>query len=161
DTIWSRIGSWDTPEAKQRNEETEWAGDSLVALAMAAEIDEKYPELDDGPYRTILQALTCNLTFAYLSHKIKLASILVRPIGAPKWDTLPMSNKIFADLFEVVVAETFYALGFKGLRLWVHRVFEPLLDIAHHSYHSVKPKTSTEAHPGTLSLLFFLTMPGY
>ncbi|KIJ45763.1 hypothetical protein M422DRAFT_251064 [Sphaerobolus stellatus SS14] len=86
--------------------------------------------------KKIPSVLTCNRTFAYLAHKLDIARKLIRPKHAPTWDTLPMENKLFVDLFRVVITEMYNMHGFERFTIWIHHVFNPLIDIAHEAYYA-------------------------
>ncbi|KIJ45770.1 hypothetical protein M422DRAFT_29839 [Sphaerobolus stellatus SS14] len=52
--------------------------------------------------------------------------------------------------------------GFERFKIWIHHVFDPLLDIAHNAYYAFFNKSNTNpvvsssnkvAHPGMLSFL--------
>ncbi|KIJ54171.1 hypothetical protein M422DRAFT_775360 [Sphaerobolus stellatus SS14] len=149
---WMKVADWDSTPGKKRNQELEWIGDSYIAVAMSFEIEQRFPRLDSGTHYAISNALTCNFTFAHLYHKLNITARLVSPEGAPTWSwNLPMADKHFADAFEVVIAEIVETHGFEGLRMWTHRVFEPLLDIAYNAFCSIKrqsiPSTKVQPHP--------------
>ena len=104
------------------NERLEFVGDSVLGLAIAEQLFQKYPDASEGQLTLMKHRLVSTTTLANVAESLKVGE-LVR-IGRGEEKTGGRQKRaILADTLEAVIAAVFFDSGYVSARAFIGRAF--------------------------------------
>ncbi len=118
------------------NESFEFVGDSVLGLAVADELFQKYPGASEGELTLMKHRLVSTTTLATIGESIKIGESIRLGRGEDKTGGR-QKKAILADTLEAIIAAIFFDGGYIAARSFVAKVFAV-------EFRSVTPEDSVD-----------------
>lgn len=117
------------PLQEESNERLEFLGDSVLSVAVASYLFERFPDENEGFLTRMRTKLVNGKMLAHLSKTVGLNEYLIISHQIEENDGRSILN-ILEDAFEAFLAAIYQDLGFQAAHDWVLNVIETHLDFA-------------------------------
>jgi ribonuclease III len=104
------------------NESFEFVGDSVLGLAIAEQLFQKYPDASEGQLTMMKHRLVSTTTLANLAETLQIGEFLQLGRGEEKTGGR-QKKAILADALEAVIAAVFFDSGYIAARAFIARIF--------------------------------------
>jgi ribonuclease III len=125
--------SW-APDRASSYERLEFLGDSVLELAVACALYERYPELTEGRLAKIRSHVVSRASCAIVARELGLGSRLVEKGGGivpdDELDRLSRNRNVLAALLEAALAALFLEHGFEPIQESIVEAFSGRIDYA-------------------------------
>jgi ribonuclease III len=125
--------SW-APDRASSYERLEFLGDSVLELAVARALYERYPELTEGRLAKIRSHVVSRASCAIVARELGLGSRLVEKGGGivpdDELDRLSRNRNVLAALLEAALAALFLEHGFEPIQESIVEAFSGRIDYA-------------------------------
>ena len=125
--------SW-APDRASSYERLEFLGDSVLELAVARALYERYPELTEGRLAKIRSHVVSRASCAIVARELGLGSRLVEKGGGivpdDELDRLSRNRNVLAALLEAALAALFLEHGFEPIQESIVQAFSGRIDYA-------------------------------
>ncbi len=108
--------SW-APNRASSYERLEFLGDSVLELAIARTLYDRYPDASEGRLAKIRAHVVSRSSCAVVSRDLGLGEILAaraRDVPMPELDRISLSRNVLAALLEAAIAAVYLEVGFDG-----------------------------------------------
>jgi ribonuclease-3 len=149
---------------EESNERLEFLGDSVLELAIARELFERFPEASEGRLAKIRAHVVSRHSCAGVAKELGLGERLVaraRDVPEPELQRLARSRNVLAAVLEAAIAAVYLEHGFAAVEPAVVEAFGERIDYARSSH--VDNKTELQealARSGTQVQYVVLTIEG-
>ncbi len=118
------------------NESFEFVGDSVLGLAIAEQLFQKYPDGSEGELTLMKHRLVSTTTLASVAKTLSIGEFI--RLGRGEEKTGGRTKKaLLANTLEAVIAAVFFDSGYIGARAFIARIFAA-------EFRSVSPKDSVD-----------------
>jgi ribonuclease-3 len=124
--------SW-APDRARSYERLEFLGDSVLELAIARTLYERYPEFTEGRLAKIRSHVVSRQSCAVVARQLALGQRLLdrgADIPADELERLSKNRNVLAALLEAALAALFLEHGFELIEAPIVKAFEPRIDYA-------------------------------
>lgn len=104
------------------NESFEFIGDSVLGLAIAEQLFQKYPDASEGQLTLMKHRLVSTATLASIADTLQLGEFIQLGRGEEKTGGR-QKRAILADTLEAVIAAVFFDSGYIAARSFIARAF--------------------------------------
>ena len=104
------------------NESFEFVGDSVLGLAIAEQLFQKYPDASEGQLTLMKHRLVSTTTLAGIAEALQIGEFIQLGRGEEKTGGR-QKRAILADTLEAVIAAVFFDSGYVGARSFIARIF--------------------------------------
>ena len=128
--------SW-AGERSESYERLEFLGDSVLELAIARELYERYPDFSEGRLAKIRSHVVSRASCAVVSRQLKLGEKLAErgaDIPDDELHRLALNRNVLAALLEAVLAALFLEHGFEAVEQPIVQAFSGRIEYAHTSH---------------------------
>lgn len=128
-------------------ERLEFLGDSVLELAVARELYDRYPEFSEGRMSQVRAHVVSRTACAEVARELDLAEHLRergRELGFDDADTLAENRSTMAALVESALAALFFEHGFEAIERPVVEAFGGQIEYAVHTPVDVDAKTALQ-----------------
>ena len=128
--------SW-APDRASSYERLEFLGDSVLELAMARELYERYPDFSEGRLAKIRSHVVSRASCAVVSRQLELGKELAErgaDIPADELGRLSRNRNVLAALLEAALAALFLEHGFEKIERPIVQAFAGRIDYALNSH---------------------------
>lgn len=110
------------------NERLEFLGDSVLGLVVTEHLFTSYPEMSEGQLAKLRAAVVNSRALADVARGLDLGSVIKLGRGEESTGGRDKSS-ILADTTEAVIGAVFVDHGIEKSRLFVHHLFDPVMDL--------------------------------
>jgi ribonuclease-3 len=124
--------SWASDRAASY-ERLEFLGDSVLELAVARSLYERYPDFTEGRLAKVRSHVVSRQSCAVVARQLGLGKRLLErgaDIPADELDRLAKNRNVLAALLEAALAAIFLEHGFEGVEQPIVAAFEPRIEYA-------------------------------
>jgi len=124
--------SW-APDRASSYERLEFLGDSVLELAVARALFERYPDFSEGRLAKVRSHVVSRASCAVVARQLELGSRLVeRGVDIPddELERLSRNRNVLAALLEAALAALFLEHGFEKIEQPIVRAFDARIDYA-------------------------------
>jgi ribonuclease III len=124
--------SW-APDRALSYERLEFLGDSVLELAVARALYDRYPEYTEGRLAKIRSHVVSRQSCSVVSRQLGLGKRLLErgtEIPADELERLAKNRNVLAALLEAALAALFLEHGFEGIERAIVAAFEPRIEYA-------------------------------
>ena len=104
------------------NESFEFVGDSVLGLAIAEQLFEKYPDASEGQLTLMKHRLVSTTSLALIADGLRIGEFVQLGRGEEKTGGR-QKKAILADALEAVIAAVFFDTGYIAARALISRIF--------------------------------------
>ncbi|HVF31190.1 MAG TPA: ribonuclease III [Pyrinomonadaceae bacterium] len=104
------------------NESLEFVGDSVLGLAIAEQLFQKYPDASEGQLTLMKHRLVSTTTLASIAEELQLGEFIQLGRGEEKTGGR-QKRAILADTVEAIIAAVFFDTGYIAARDLISRMF--------------------------------------
>ncbi len=126
-------------------ERLEFLGDSILNFVIAAELFERFPDVQEGVLSRVRASLVCKETLASIARKLDLGPHLLLGGGELKSGGADRDS-ILADALEAIIGAIFKDGGLESARAFVARSYDERLAQVYPSRISKDPKTRLQEY---------------
>jgi ribonuclease-3 len=125
--------SWGAPDRASSYERLEFLGDSVLELAVARALYERYPDFSEGRLAKIRSHVVSRASCAVVARQLDLGARLAEQgpeIASDELDRLVRNRNVLAALLEAALAALFLEHGFEAIEHQVVAAFEARIQYA-------------------------------
>jgi ribonuclease-3 len=124
--------SW-APDRGSSYERLEFLGDSVLELAIARALYDRFPEASEGRLAKIRAHVVSRQSCAAVAHELDLGAVLVQraqDVPGPELHRISLSRNVLAALLEAAIAAAYLEHGFEAVEDAVVDAFADRIDFA-------------------------------
>jgi len=110
------------------NERLEFLGDSVLGLVVTEHLFASYPDMSEGQLAKLRAAVVNSRALADVARGLDLGAVIKLGRGEESTGGRDKSS-ILADTTEAVIGAVFVEHGIEKSRLFVHHLFDPVMDL--------------------------------
>jgi ribonuclease-3 len=138
--------SW-APDRASSYERLEFLGDSVLELAIARALYDRYPEFTEGRLAKIRSHVVSRQSCAVVARELDLGKRLLASgtdIPSDELERLSNNRNVLAALLEAALAALFLEHGFEPIEMPIVAAFAPRIDYAHTTHVDYKTELQEE-----------------
>jgi ribonuclease-3 len=124
--------SW-APDRASSYERLEFLGDSVLELAIARALYDRFPEASEGRLAKIRAHVVSRHSCAAVAHSLDLGSVLAaraQDVPGPELDRISLSRNVLAALLEAAIAAVYLEAGFDTVADAIVEAFDERIEYA-------------------------------
>jgi ribonuclease III len=124
--------SW-APDRASSYERLEFLGDSVLELAIARALYDRFPEASEGRLAKIRAHVVSRHSCAAVARSLDLGSVLVaraQDVPGPELNRISLSRNVLAALLEAAIAAVYFEVGFDLVAEAIVEAFDERIEYA-------------------------------